>query len=329
MRVKRVLVPVPTTGGLYRILSIEKRPGLAHSAVHAQGVFQPLMPMTDDYRFLTSPEGPLGALGPPVEPGRYLLRLSSEIESGHSWHLPILLAHLALALGCELVQEPSRAELVVWATGEVDVRLSIIDRNFYRLREKIACSQATLQEAVAAGAQITGILPAGEDVSPLCSLLQAVGVPTDPVYSVVSVIAARRIFESALGIPEAPDISEQSAAAVETVWPSHQMTLQAYRVAVPAGPGETGFGAMLAGLRDDLREFAAVLGEASIDERFLRYIGRLVDSILRYDLHRLRVVEGVFVEYAETVEREWPGFVAAHYRALKRQIQHIILLSGG
>jgi hypothetical protein len=306
----RVLVLVPTAGSLIRISTLKARPDLPASVVVAAPSYIP-MPITREYDVLTSEAGPLAAVGAPVKPGRYWLRLSGEVNSGESWEIPVILAHLVFALGVELVEQPSEADVVLWSTGEVDAKLNIVDRN-YRVPPKVARSRTGLHEAAAAGAQIIGILPAGEDDSPLRSLLADVGVQDACVEHVASVAAARKIVEQALGRHR----------------PGHRSTVLAQHAAMDLSEAE--FISALEGLRADMREFAAVLsGEANIDERFQPYISHLADGIVSYDLNRLRVVEGVFVEFSEIVEREWPGFLAAYYRALKRQIQHIITLSGG
>jgi hypothetical protein len=259
MRVRRVLVLVPTTGALYRILSIKAMPDLPNSAVF--GPDEQLLPLTNcqaEYAFLTS-QGPLHLLGPPVDPGMYWLTLSGKIESGGSWHLPCLLAHVAFAHGCKLVDEPSKADLIVWATGQVNARLNIIDHNRYRVRDKVERSEFTLKEAAEVGAQIVGFLPAGEDTSPLRSLLGKVGAPAATVHGVASVFDAREIFEEALGVTAPSHGPAQNAAALRTVR-TGQTPLQAYPVAVP-GLSEAGIIAMLAALHDHLRKFADVLHE--------------------------------------------------------------------
>jgi len=191
----RVLVLVPTTGALNRVLRIVARPDLPASQVIIR--YKPLA-ISGDYNALTAKAGPLAALGPPVMPGPHQLWLAGEIESGNSWELPVLLAHLVVALGAELAEDPAKADIVLWSTGEVDLDLRIAD-NDYKLAAKVAYSRTALREAVAAGAEVLGILPASEDASPLRDLLTEVGAPGARVDLVNNVGAARVILEQALG----------------------------------------------------------------------------------------------------------------------------------
>jgi hypothetical protein len=195
----RVLVLVPTTGKLNRVLRIDPYPDLVHSFVVRQGDVERL-PITRKYADLTSQGGPLAALGSPVKPGLYRLLLAGPIDAGDSWQLPVLLAHLAVALGEKLAEEPAKGDIVLWSTGAVDVDLNIVDHD-YMLPAKVACSRTMLQEAAAAGAQIVAILPARarEDASRLHDMLTEIGAQHARVEIVDSVVTARRILEQALG----------------------------------------------------------------------------------------------------------------------------------
>jgi hypothetical protein len=195
---KRVLVLLPTTGALNRVLRIKARPDLSASAVYLSGTTRRLA-ITAEYDFLVSKDGPLTALAPLVKPGPYWLWLSEQIESGESWQVPVLLAHLVDALGAELVEEPRDADLVLWSTGAVDAELDVVDHD-YRLAAKVSYSRADLEEAAAAGAQIIGILPAHSrtDPAPLRNMLTAVGVQDIRVELIGNVAAARNMLEVAL-----------------------------------------------------------------------------------------------------------------------------------
>jgi hypothetical protein len=207
----RVLVLVPTTGKLNRVLRIDPYPDLVHSFVVRQGDVERL-PITRKYADLTSQGGPLATLGSPVKPGLYRLLLAGPIDAGDSWQLPVLLAHLAVALGEKLAEEPAKGDIVLWSTGAVDVDLNIVDHD-YRLPAKVACSRTALQEAVAADAQIVAILPAcvREDASRLHDMLAEIGAQHARVEIVDSVVSARGILEQALGrtlpviVPDGPE----------------------------------------------------------------------------------------------------------------------------
>src|SRR5262249_28301826 len=88
VRQMRVLVLVPTTGKLNRVLRIDPYPDLVHSFVVRQGDVERL-PITRKYADLTSEGGPLAALGSPVKPGLYRLLLAGPIDGGDSWQLPV------------------------------------------------------------------------------------------------------------------------------------------------------------------------------------------------------------------------------------------------
>jgi hypothetical protein len=191
----RVLVLVPTTGSMSRVVRIEKWPDLPASQIIVRHRPQEI---SADYDGLTAHAGPFAKLGPPVQPGRYLLWLSEPIESGSSWELPVTLAHLAVASGDELVQEPSRVDIVLWSTGAVDPDLHI-EAHDYRVAQKVTQSRETLWEAANAGARIIAILPASEDASEMRSLLMEIGAQGWRMESVNDVGAALRVLEQALG----------------------------------------------------------------------------------------------------------------------------------
>jgi hypothetical protein len=209
----RVLVLLPTTGALNRVLRVAARPGLRASLVVMQGDYRPLA-ITKDYDLLTSEAGPLAALAPLAKPGPHEMRVAGPVDSGKSWELPVLLAHLVVALGAELAEEPAQADIVLWSTGAVDLDLRILDHD-YKLPAKADHSKTELKEAVAAGAQIIAILPACEDASPLRDLLTEIGAGHARVDAVDNVAAARTVLEEALRhtVPAAP--ATDAAAAVK------------------------------------------------------------------------------------------------------------------
>src|SRR5262249_54983832 len=132
---------------------------------------------------------------PLAKPGPYEMRVAGPVDSGKSWELPVLLAHLVVALGADLAEEPAQADLVLWSTGAVDLDLRILDHD-YKLPAKADPSKTELKEAVAAGARIMAILPAGEDASPVRDLLTEIGAGR--VDAVDNVAAARTVLEEAL-----------------------------------------------------------------------------------------------------------------------------------
>jgi hypothetical protein len=180
-------------GSLNRVVRIVARSDLTASQIIYRYLPQPV---SRDYSALT--DVVLPALSPPVTPGKYLLQLAEVIEGGHSWELPVLLAHLVVALDHELVTDPANADIVLWSTGELlDVSLGLRAGD-YKLAQIIAYGRDELQQAAAAGARIIAIVPASEDVSPLRKVLTEIGAKDVRVESVDSVHAARRILEEEL-----------------------------------------------------------------------------------------------------------------------------------
>jgi glutamate/aspartate transport system substrate-binding protein len=191
----RVLVLVPTAGSVIRVVRLEElRDDLPASQVILSHGYRPLDGISADYHALTA--GPLAKLLRPAKPGRYLLRLSGKM-SGNSWELPVLLAHLVVALGGELAEEPAQADIVLWATGSVDADLRL-NPHGYRLAEKVVHSQAELLQVAAAGARIIAMVPASEDASRLHGLLTEIGAQDFRVVSVENVRDARGVLEQAL-----------------------------------------------------------------------------------------------------------------------------------
>jgi hypothetical protein len=210
---KRVLVLVPTTGSANRVVRIQARPDL-----NASQIFHRYWPLDISRYYAALTEGPLAALGFPLAPGAYHLWLADEIESGNSWELPVLLAHAAVAFGHELVDDPARADVVLWATGAIECDLRLHACN-YRLAAKVAHSRDDLRQAAAAGARIVAAVPASEDASPLRCALAAAGAQDVRVESVDSVRAACGVIEQELGCLQSAS-APALAVAAETPAPA-------------------------------------------------------------------------------------------------------------
>ncbi|SON56896.1 hypothetical protein HDIA_3355 [Hartmannibacter diazotrophicus] len=86
---------IPTPAGTVEILSITRRQagGHARSVVLRDQSFEPLR-MSGSYRAFTSDAGPLALADPDQQAAMYILQLTHDIDSGDSWNLPVLLAHL-------------------------------------------------------------------------------------------------------------------------------------------------------------------------------------------------------------------------------------------
>ena len=151
---RRLLVVVPTTGGPAILRRLAPRAGLPVSAAFADGDYRPL-PWSADYARLSAPGGPIArALG--EAPAPHELRLDRSFDAGRSWETPVEAAHLLIARGFELTDDPGSAEVVLWATGAVDLDLAIISGD-YAVAEKLDLSEALFEAAK--GAEVIVALP--------------------------------------------------------------------------------------------------------------------------------------------------------------------------
>ncbi len=171
----RVLVVVPTTGGPLLLRRLAPRPGLPHPAAFAEGHYRPLA-LSADYRALAGPEGPVARhLGAPLPP--HELRLSGEPDGGRSWEAPVTLAHLLLAGGWSLAADGEEADLLLWATGAVDLDLRLLPGD-YALTRKVEAGRALLEAQ--GGRRAVAVLPPGpgrdEAAAALAALRRAVPV---------------------------------------------------------------------------------------------------------------------------------------------------------
>jgi hypothetical protein len=207
----RVSVLLPTTGSLNRVLRIEPTHDLPASQVKNTLGWMPLG-ISKGYHALTMTGGLLWELGAPFRYGVYRLQLLSDVESGNSWELPVILAHLVVELGEHLNETPAKDEnltgvrrdvdIVLWATGQVAGKVNgkhgIGDVD-YKLAAKVLHSRDGLQDAVTAGARIVALVPACEDAAPLRALLNEIGAADAVVETVASVEDACVIVKRELG----------------------------------------------------------------------------------------------------------------------------------
>ncbi|MGX7708937.1 hypothetical protein [Methylobacterium sp. Gmos1] len=171
-----ILVVVPTTGGPVVLRSLKKRPGLPASAAFAAGDYRPL-PWSGDYARLAAAGGPLSRLaGEASEP--YELRLSGSFDAGRSWEVPVCLAHGLLTRGHSLTADPEAADLVLWATGAVDLDLAVLPGD-YALLDKLARSRDLL--AAAARADLAVLLPDGPETAEAALAFRALSRARPPV----------------------------------------------------------------------------------------------------------------------------------------------------
>ncbi|MFC5553722.1 hypothetical protein [Methylobacterium iners] len=206
MTPRHILVVVPTTGGPILIKSLRPRAGLPASAAFADGDYRPL-PWSGDYARLTAAEGPLAGLVPAAGLSPHELRLTRSFDTGRSWEAPVCLAHALLAMGHRLVADPSEAELIVWATGAVDLDLRLIPGD-YALLDKLERSRDLLDGA--AGTALAVLLPPGGERAEAERVLTGIGRPTPPILLPQTGIAdaaarlGRSSGEPGTSPPEAP-----------------------------------------------------------------------------------------------------------------------------
>ncbi|TFZ57486.1 hypothetical protein E4V01_14360 [Methylorubrum sp. Q1] len=165
-----ILVLIPTTREPLRLRSLNRRPGLPAPAAFADGDYRPL-PWSPDYARLCAPGGPVARLGGdgglPHE-----LRLSGSFDAGRSWEVPVCLAHGLAARGHRFVAEPAQADLILWATGAVDLDLAVLPGD-YALLDKIERSRALL--AAAPEVPLAVLLPDGPEREPAAAAFRALG----------------------------------------------------------------------------------------------------------------------------------------------------------
>ena len=196
-------VLLPTTGEIVRIAGIKMRPRLKASYAALAGDFRPLKLSGDYHRFASGPL--LTILGDATGP--FELSLTGEIDTGRSWELPTLVAHLATAANA-LVGAPAldatgalpsaeagdtpRPARIVWATGKVDPDLAP-QPDDYAIAQKCKLSAPLLAAYRTAGIEIVFIVPAGLDASDreaLQALAAENGAPLHEAASLDDVAAA-------------------------------------------------------------------------------------------------------------------------------------------
>lgn len=122
MEQRRYTVVAPTTGGTVWIERIRARPRLQASYAALKGDFRPLALSADYHNFVS---GPLSAHG--IVDGAHELLISEDIDSGRSWEIPTLIAHLLasreqLHVAGNDGSDDAQPD-IIWATGSVDPEL--------------------------------------------------------------------------------------------------------------------------------------------------------------------------------------------------------------
>jgi len=203
-------VAVPTTGGVALVDNIRSRPRLKKSYVTLGGDYRP-MPWSGDYHHFTS-----GTLSESIGQGPFELSLSKTIDSGRSWELPVLLAHLMAEKG-DLVNRAQVAEnenpfaaggCLVWATGSVDGDLTPrIDD--YHVELKLRQSTSLFDQAQAKGCQIIFAYPAGLDEREVAAIERTAKKHGGAHYPLATYAEIKRLA----GLEE-PDLARPEVAAL-------------------------------------------------------------------------------------------------------------------
>ncbi|WP_411903856.1 hypothetical protein [Methylorubrum thiocyanatum] len=211
-----VLVVIPTTRGPLRLRALNPRPGLPAPAAFADGDYRPL-PWSADYARLCAPGGPLARLDGPRTP--HELRLSGSFDAGRSWEAPVCFAHGLAARGHRLAAEPAQADLILWATGAVDLDLAVLPGD-YALLDKIERSRALLAEAP--DVPLAVLLPEGPERA-----------SAEAAFRAFERAAAPRVLPSG-SIWEALEALTRPAEAIPRD-PLREPPRRLWRLALPAG----------------------------------------------------------------------------------------------
>ena len=177
----RVRVVIPTTGGPLLVRSLKPRAGLPSSAAFADGDYRPLA-WSADYARLSAPGGPLSRLIPADRLVPHELRLDRGFDTGRSWEAPVALAHALLARGHAIAGPDETADLLLWATGALDLDLALTPGD-YALVDKAEASRDLL--ARHAGEPVVAMLPPGRDREPAEAVLRGLLQGLRPEGSVV------------------------------------------------------------------------------------------------------------------------------------------------
>lgn len=156
-------IVIPTTHQIIWLEGLKLRTRLRLNYATVSGDFRPITISEDYHKFVS---GPLTAF---AESGPYELTLSASVDSGRSWELPVLIAHLLLAQeklrfrsnGEENNKdaESQPPENLIWATGMVDPELRPIAGD-YSIRRKLELSEPIFDDILAKGGHVSLILSA-------------------------------------------------------------------------------------------------------------------------------------------------------------------------
>jgi hypothetical protein len=216
-----VLVIIPTTAGPLIVRRLTARQALPASCAFAEGDYRPL-PWSNDYARLVGPDGPLARRIPELGKTAYELRISGSFDAGRSWEAPTALAHITVADGDTLTDDPALAERILWATGAVDLDLNVIPAD-YALIDKLNRSKTLFESAPQAALDIR--LPPGREGEAACAHACSMLGPRAASVRIVSGLMDLQPEEEQLRAPAAspgqlearPRVLAKSALAISAI----------------------------------------------------------------------------------------------------------------
>jgi hypothetical protein len=135
---------------------------------------------TKDYNNLLRPDAPARSLLGLPEGGGYRLVVSSDIDHGKSWILPVMAAHAAQAAEIAVVDQMAGARALLWTTGALNLAYAetlaaagVVDDD-YHLKTKIDRSRALFADAAHAGTPIICLLPKSQGDQEAATWLAAI-----------------------------------------------------------------------------------------------------------------------------------------------------------
>jgi hypothetical protein len=176
-----VTVIVPTTARSIRILGLRWSQRIPSSrVVLGNETSDQCENWTKDYNSLLRAGDPMRTLLGLPEGGGCRLVVSSEIDHGRSWIVPVAAAHFADARAQAAHADVARARLMIWGTGALDFSQpdtpedAKIVENDYHLTSKIDLSREHFAAAAHDGTPLLCLLPAGPDAERAAGVLRKV-----------------------------------------------------------------------------------------------------------------------------------------------------------
>jgi hypothetical protein len=176
-----VTVIVPTTAGAIQVLGLRWSQRIPSSrVVLGNETSDQCERWTKDYNSLLRPGDPMRTLLGLPEGGGCRLVVSSEIDLGRSWIVPVSAAHFADARAQAVHADVTRARMMIWGTGAIDysqpdtAEAAKIVENDYHLTSKIDLSREQFAAAAHDGTPVLALLPAGADAERAATILRKV-----------------------------------------------------------------------------------------------------------------------------------------------------------